>query len=63
MYLGLVLILVGVALLLDAASALLVAPAFGWLLARRFIGVEERALAQRFGPAYEAYRARVRRWL
>jgi protein-S-isoprenylcysteine O-methyltransferase Ste14 len=63
MYLGMVLALSGAALLLGAATAMLVAPAFGWLLARRFIHAEERALAARFGAEYEAYRRRVRRWL
>jgi protein-S-isoprenylcysteine O-methyltransferase Ste14 len=44
-------------------------PAFAWLagfvvyMNRVQIAAEEAALAGRFGAAYQAYRARVRRWL
>ena len=63
MYLGLVLILTGVAVGLGSATPLAVIPAFIWWITRRFIIVEERALAERFGQAYADYRRRVRRWL
>jgi protein-S-isoprenylcysteine O-methyltransferase Ste14 len=63
MYVGLVAMLAGLALLLEALSALLVVPIFAWIVATRFIAVEERMLAERFGTAYAEYRARVRRWL
>jgi protein-S-isoprenylcysteine O-methyltransferase Ste14 len=63
MYLGLVLALVGAALLLSSPLALLAAPAYGWWVQWRFIAREERLLEERFGDAYRAYCRRVRRWV
>jgi protein-S-isoprenylcysteine O-methyltransferase Ste14 len=63
MYLGLVLGLVGEALLLGSASPWLIVPAFTWVITTRFIRVEEEHMAARFGPAYADYRSRVRRWI
>jgi protein-S-isoprenylcysteine O-methyltransferase Ste14 len=63
MYLGLVLVLAGAALLLSSALALVVAPAYGAWVQARFIAREERLLEERFGDAYRAYRRRVRRWV
>jgi protein-S-isoprenylcysteine O-methyltransferase Ste14 len=62
-YLGMLLVATGLAL---ARGTL-----FGWvavavlhaLLDRLVIAREEAYLATRFGAAYEAYRARVRRWM
>ena len=44
-------------------SGLIVAAAFPWLIARRFIAAEEARLAALAGPDWTAYAARVRRWL
>jgi len=63
MYLGLILVLAGAALLLSSPLVLLVAPAYGWWVQRRFIAREERLLEDRFGDAYRAYCLRVRRWV
>ena len=63
MYLGYVLILLGVGLLLRSATPFLVVPVFVFLMARVFIGAEERMLRETFGPAWEAYTRRVRRWI
>lgn len=63
MYLGLVLIVLGLAGLLGSALPLAVVVIFALLLDRRFIEVEERILADRFGADWEEYRRRVRRWL
>lgn len=63
-YLGDALILAGLCLLWGAWLALaLLVPLFAWLITVRFIRPEERRLARRFGPQFEAYRARVRRWV
>jgi protein-S-isoprenylcysteine O-methyltransferase Ste14 len=63
MYLGMLLALLGWALFLDHAPALLFAAAFVPLMNRLQIIPEERALAAMFGPGFAAYRAMVRRWL
>lgn len=63
MYLGMTLVLLGVALLLGTASALLPAAAFPIVMDLRFVRVEERMLADRFGDQWKRYRDRVRRWV
>jgi protein-S-isoprenylcysteine O-methyltransferase Ste14 len=63
MYLGLVLILLGLALYLASPWALLGPLAFAAYITRFQIFPEERALTAHFGAAYTAYCAQVRRWL
>lgn len=63
MYLGMVLILLGLALYLASPWAFLGPLAFAAYITRFQIVPEERALTERFGEAYAAYCARVRRWL
>jgi protein-S-isoprenylcysteine O-methyltransferase Ste14 len=62
MYLGVLAIVAGQALLLGSA-ALVTYAAVLWLSFHAFVvGYEERALGRRFGDSYEAYRRHVRRW-
>lgn len=63
MYLGMGLILVGIAVLLGTLTPFLALPVFVWLVSVRFIVPEERALAQRFGSEYLDYKKKVRRWV
>jgi protein-S-isoprenylcysteine O-methyltransferase Ste14 len=63
MYLGLVLALIGVALLLGSASPFLIIPVFVWWIRRRFVLREETFLEAIFGQEYRSYKTRVRRWL
>jgi protein-S-isoprenylcysteine O-methyltransferase Ste14 len=63
MYLGMILILTGVAMLIGSLSPFLVAAGFAAIVETRFIPVEERMLAETFGDAWTAYCARTRRWL
>lgn len=63
MYLGMTLLLLGVALLLGTLGPLLVPPVFMALMQTLFIAKEERWMEERFGDAYLAYRRRTRRWL
>ncbi|GAB4349220.1 MAG: isoprenylcysteine carboxylmethyltransferase family protein [Gammaproteobacteria bacterium] len=63
MYLGMLLALVGTALLLGSAGPLLVLPLFYAVIRLRFIRHEERSLARQFGSAYHEYTRKVRRWL
>ncbi|RCW83415.1 protein-S-isoprenylcysteine O-methyltransferase Ste14 [Paracoccus lutimaris] len=62
-YLGDLIGLAGLMLALDAPAGLLVVPGFALLLEHRFIRQEEAVIAAAFGPAYEDYRSRVRRWI
>ena len=63
MYLGMVLILLGDAVVLGSLTPFAVPPAFAWLFSVRFIRLEEQRLAQLFGEQYREYQSRVRRWL
>ena len=63
MYLGLVLLLAGIAIALGSVGALLPIPVFVWIIQAWFILGEERFLEEIFGEAYLAYKSRVRRWL
>lgn len=62
-YLADVLILLGLAFLFGSLWLLAITPIFAWIITRRFIQPEEAALAQRFGPDYEAWRLRSRMWI
>jgi protein-S-isoprenylcysteine O-methyltransferase Ste14 len=63
MYLGLTLILAGVALIDGTLGALLPLPLFIAILHFRFIRGEEIFLEGIFGEQYRSYRGRVRRWI
>jgi protein-S-isoprenylcysteine O-methyltransferase Ste14 len=63
MYLGMLLILLGWAVFVGNAFALVIALAFVPLMNRLQIAPEERALTAAFGPAFTAYQSAVRRWL
>ncbi len=63
MYLGFVLILLGLAVLLGSLTPSLVIPPFALLMDRAFIVVEEGMLAQKFGQAWLDYKQRIRRWV
>lgn len=61
-YTGMALVLAGWAFWLGAASALLAAAAFVWLIDRRFVPGEEAALRRHFGPSADRYLSATRRW-
>ena len=63
MYLGLLIALLAWGLYLTNPVSLLLLPGFVLYMNRFQIIPEERALAAAFGADFEAYRARVRRWL
>ena len=62
-YLAETIALLGAAILFDKLTLALVAPLFAVLVSRLAIRSEEAFLERRFGPLYEAYCRRVRRWL
>jgi protein-S-isoprenylcysteine O-methyltransferase Ste14 len=63
MYLGMILMLVALALNFGTLPFIAAAAAYAVVMDRIFCPYEERAMLQRFGASYEAYRRRVRRWL
>lgn len=63
LYVGLLVLYLGLALLLPSAWALVLWPVAVVLVDWGAVRPEERFLRARFGPAYEAYAGRVRRWL
>jgi protein-S-isoprenylcysteine O-methyltransferase Ste14 len=63
MYLGFVLILIGVAILLGSLTPWIIIPIFVVLMEVVFIQVEERMLEEKFGTVWLAYKKKVRRWI
>ena len=63
MYLGFLLILLGWATFLSNLAAFALLPAFVVYMNHFQIAPEERALGTLFAQEYQAYRARVRRWI
>jgi protein-S-isoprenylcysteine O-methyltransferase Ste14 len=63
MYTGMLLSLVGVAIMLGSLSPLVAIPIYVAVIRARFIDHEERVLEQCFDADYQRYRGRVRRWL
>ena len=62
-YLGMVVGLLGVALMFGTLTPFLVIPVFIVLIQRRVIRVEEAMLQEAFGSRYADYRKNVRRWI
>jgi len=63
MYLGMVLILTGTAILLRSFSPYLVIIAFVVFIDRTYVRVEEKMLAEKFGAVWVGYKSKTRRWL
>ena len=63
MYLGILMMLLGVALWVGSLPMLIAPLGFLLLMSLVFIPYEEGRLRELFGEAYNAYSARVRRWL
>ena len=62
-YLGFAITYAGLAIAMNSVLVLLLLIPCLWVVDRFVIRREERYLSARFGADYEAYRARVRRWL
>ena len=63
MYLQMILICIGVAIILGNVWILVMMPFCAWVLQRFAILPEEAYLERKFGAQYLAYKQRVRRWL
>jgi protein-S-isoprenylcysteine O-methyltransferase Ste14 len=63
MYVAMLMINLGIAVLLGSAIAFLPVALLAWVLRNRFIIAEEKMLAEQFGSDFDAYRQKVRRWI
>jgi protein-S-isoprenylcysteine O-methyltransferase Ste14 len=63
MYLGMLLALLGLAILQGSIGGALPVPVFFWLLRERFVRREEAHMERHFGVEYRAFKQRVRRWI
>ncbi len=62
MYVGFVLVLLGLGLLMGSVSPFAVVPVLALSLHVIFIRAEERALEEEFGDSWRTYKGEVRRW-
>lgn len=62
MYVGLLFLLVGWAILLGSLSVFIMLPLFMWILTIQQIIPEEKILEQKFGKEYIQYKETVNRW-
>ena len=63
MYLGFVLILIGIGLMLGSLLPFTIIPIFGAILHFKFIRVEEKMMSDSFGPSWIEYTKITRRWI
>jgi len=63
MYLGMILTLIGLAVMINRTLPWLIVPSFALWLRFRFVRHEESLMEETFGDDYRDYRQRVRRWL
>ncbi|MHB9139059.1 MAG: methyltransferase family protein [Victivallaceae bacterium] len=63
MYVGILLIISGIACLFGTAGPWIVVPALGILFDIVFIRREEKRMERIFGDAYRTYKTQVRRWI
>jgi protein-S-isoprenylcysteine O-methyltransferase Ste14 len=63
MYLGFTLMLLGIAIFLGALTPFIVVPIFALTMEYVFIRTEEPMMQETFGDAWQAYKAKVRRWI
>lgn len=63
MYLGMVLILLGIAIISGTLTPLIVVAVFGILMELVFVRIEEKMLEDQFGATWVAYKKKVRKWV
>ena len=63
MYLGMTLILIGIAILMGSLSPLIVIVFFTALMELVFVRTEEKMLEEHFGLAWTKYQSKVRKWI
>jgi protein-S-isoprenylcysteine O-methyltransferase Ste14 len=62
MYLGMALILFGLAIVMGSLTPLIFIAIFVILMELVFVRAEEKMLKQQFGPVWDAYKNNVRKW-
>lgn len=63
MYLGLVLLLVGVSILMGNLLPMIITLLFALIMQNRFVTLEEKKLSEEFKDRWEDYKNRTRRWI
>jgi len=63
MYLGMALLCLGIAMLFESLAGIILVGVALVVIDRYVVAREEAYLARRFGAEYDAYRAKVRKWL
>jgi protein-S-isoprenylcysteine O-methyltransferase Ste14 len=63
MYLGMALILLGIAILMGTLTPLIVVAIFSILMELVFVRTEEKMLEEQFGATWFAYKKKVRKWI
>jgi len=63
MYIGMILMLLGIAIYLGSLTPFFVIPMFAFLINEKFISVEEQMLEKRFAESWSEYKTKVRRWI
>lgn len=63
MYLGMVLILLGISILLSSLTPFIVVTTFAVIMETVFIRVEEQMMQETFGLEYVEYKQKVRKWI
>lgn len=63
MYLGMLLILLGTALVMGSVIVFLAPVAFVMIIQVFFVGMEEQSMERVFGDAYLRYKKKVRQWI
>ena len=62
-YLGMLIILIGIAFLMSSMSAIIIAFVFGTIINFTWIVHEEKKLQELFSEDWENYSSKVRRWI
>ncbi len=62
-YLGMIIVLIGLWIVEGSLTPMLIIPVFTWLIQELFIKQEEKMLLDQFGESYQEYLATVRRWI
>ena len=63
MYVGMFLMVSGVAILFGSVGAFLPLLVFVWIIRNSFVLAEERFMEAAFGQSYRDYKSKVRRWI